>query len=389
MIKLHTKDNHFVTSTIHEHPILAKITRRSDLIQPLRHRYALLWNPSIHTDLDGFVLILVPYEYREFHSSFEKLENVLSISKNLHYLTDDDVIKFYPHSNVVDVLYRRNANSNSFLITERCNSFCIMCSQPPRDIDDSYRIIDFLNLLPLINQDTIEICITGGETTLIGDDFIRIINAAKNHLPRTALHILSNGRNFKDLQLAINLAKVRHHDLMIGIPLYADYSQLHDFIVQADDAFDETIRGILNLKRCSIPVEIRVVVHAKNYMRLPQLAEFITRNLLFVDHIALMGLEFMGFAKTNFNELWIDPFNYQNELKSAVEIFSRYGMRVSIYNTPLCLIPESIRKYSVCSISDWKNDFLDECNNCSAKEKCGGFFSSNLGKVSEHIKPFN
>ena len=51
---------------------------------------------------------------------------------------------------------------------------------------------------------------------------------------------------------------------MIGIPLYADYSQLHDYIVQADNAFDDTIRGILNLKRCRVPVEIRVVIHREN-----------------------------------------------------------------------------------------------------------------------------
>jgi His-Xaa-Ser system radical SAM maturase HxsC len=245
---------------------------------------------------------------------------------------------------------------------------------------------DVLGVLPLIHSDTVEICITGGETTLIGDNFIKLIQSAKNHLPRTALHILSNGRNFKNIELAVKVAKIKHHDLMIGIPLYADYSQLHDFIVQADNAFDDTIRGILNLKRCSVPVEIRVVIHAKNYERLPRLAEFITRNLLFVDHVALMGLEFMGFAKTNLNELWIDPYDYQTELKQAVETFARYGMRVSIYNTPLCLIPESIRKYSTCSISDWKNDYISACEPCNAKSQCGGFFSSNLTKVSDHIR---
>ena len=174
---------------------------------------------------------------------------------------------------------------------------------------------------------------------------------------------------------------------MIGIPLYADYSQLHDFIVQADNAFDETIRGILNLKRCKVPVEIRVVIHAKNYVRLAKLAEFITRNLLFVDHVALMGLEVMGFAKSNLNELWIDPYDYQNELQQAVEILARYKIRVSIYNTPLCVIPESIRQYAVCSISDWKTDYLDICETCDAKHQCGGFFSSNLKKVSNYIYP--
>jgi hypothetical protein len=95
----------------------------------------------------------------------------------------------------------------------------------------------------------------------------------------------------------------------------------------------------------------------------------------------------MGFAKSNLKGLWIDPYDFQNELREAVEILANAKMRVSIYNTPLCVISESIRRYSVCSISDWKNDYLDACMSCSAKQQCGGFFSSNLGTVSKHIKP--
>ncbi|TSA48413.1 MAG: hypothetical protein D4R50_01185 [Actinomycetales bacterium] len=200
--------------------------------------------------------------------------------------------------------------------------------------------------------------------------------------------MLSNGRNFRSLELAAKVAQVKHPDLMIGIPLYADYSQLHDFIVQADNAFDDTIRGILNLKRCRVPVEIRVVIHQKNYHRLPRLAEFITRNLLFVDHIAFMGLEIMGFAKSNLSALWIDPYDYRDEMEEAVNTLARYGMRVSIYNHPLCVIPESVRRFSVRSISDWKNDFLEECQSCESIQECGGFFSSNLTKTSVHIKAF-
>lgn len=390
MIRLHSKHNQSITNIDHLKPILSRITTKSDIIKPIRNKYSLIWNPSIKETLTGFLLILIPYKYKEnIEDHLKEYQNVLSISEDLNYLNDDDIIKFYPENLYIDVLYRRKANINSFLVTERCNSYCIMCSQPPREIEDSYRVEDILTLLPLIHKDTIEICLTGGETTLIGENFIRLIYSAKNNLPRTSLHILSNGRNFQNLQLATKVAKVKHHDLMIGIPIYADYSQLHDFIVQADNAFDETIRGILNLKRCSVRVEIRIVIHAKNYHRLPKIAEFISRNLLFVDHVALMGLEFMGFTKTNFDQLWIDPYNYQNELKNAVEIFKLYKIPISIYNTPLCLIPESIRQYSKNSISDWKQDYLDQCNICSAKAECGGFFSSNINKVSNYINPIS
>jgi MoaA/NifB/PqqE/SkfB family radical SAM enzyme len=86
--------------------------------------------------------------------------------------------------------------------------------------------------------------------------------------------------------------------MMVGIPIYSDVSTIHDYVVQSDGAFDETIRGILNLKRYGQKVEIRIVVHRQSYARLPQLAEFLARNLTFVDHVALMGLEITGFYKS-------------------------------------------------------------------------------------------
>jgi sulfatase maturation enzyme AslB (radical SAM superfamily) len=56
-------------------------------------------------------------------------------------------------------------------------------------------------------------------------------------------------------------------------------------------AFDETVQGLLNLKRFGQRVEILIVLHKETIERLVSTCEFIARNLLFVDHVALMGLE--------------------------------------------------------------------------------------------------
>ncbi|WP_427501690.1 His-Xaa-Ser system radical SAM maturase HxsC (plasmid) [Methylomonas sp. MED-D] len=383
MIHLSAKDNAALSAMTHEEPLIAKITVNLNLPNGLRSQSVLIMHEPAAIP-DGFGLVLLAFDGEIANAPV----NTVRLSNEIRYLKENDVIKFYPTGCKINVLYRKEANVNTFLLTERCNSFCIMCSQPPRDIDDNYLVDDILEALPLIHPETPEIGFSGGETTLIGNDsFTRLIQAAKNHLPNTSLHILSNGRNFKNLDLAIKVSRVQHPDVMIGIPLYADYSQLHDFIVQADGAFDETIRGILNLKRCQVPVEIRVVIHRENYHRLPRLAEFITRNLLFVDHVALMGLEIIGFAKSNQQALWIDPYDYRHELQEAVETMAKASMKVSIYNTPFCVVPESIRCHAVKSISDWKNDYLDECSECNAKQQCGGFFSWNLSKPSLHIRP--
>jgi len=244
-----------------------------------------------------------------------------------------------------------------------------------------------LEALPLIDRGAAEIGFTGGEPTLLGSRFVQLVQATGSHLPKTALHVLSNGRLFAQGSLARDLAAVRHHDLMIGIPVYADLAHVHDHVVQADGAFDETIRGILALKQHGLRVEVRVVLQAQTIPRLTALARFLTRNLLFVDHVALMGLEITGFARANLDRIWIDPADYQAELAEAVGILDRAGMSVSIFNSQLCVLEPSLWPFARRSISDWKNEYMPECEGCEAKGMCGGFFSSAKYQYSRAIRP--
>jgi His-Xaa-Ser system radical SAM maturase HxsC len=201
------------------------------------------------------------------------------------------------------------------------------------------------------------------------------------------VHILSNGRLFADADLAARYANIDNPDMMVGIPLYSDLSHIHDYVVQADGAYDQTLRGILNLKRHRQRVEIRVVVHKQTYARLAQLAAFISRNLTFVDHVAFMGLEMTGFTRANLDSLWIDPFDYQEQLRKAVLLLDAHRMHVSIYNHQLCLLDRALWPFARRSISDWKNEYMPECDGCSERENCGGFFSSARLRYSSNIHP--
>jgi His-Xaa-Ser system radical SAM maturase HxsC len=303
------------------------------------------------------------------------------------YLGDGDVISVEPKSGTVRVLFRRLSAYNHFLLTERCNNNCLMCSQPPRAVQDGWIVDEILEALPLIDRSAREIGFTGGEPTLLGERFIELVRATESYLPNTSLHVLSNGRNFANDRLAASVAAVRHHDLMLGIPLYSDLAHLHDYVVQADGAFDETVRGILNLKRHGVRIEIRAVLQRPTTERLPQLARFIARNLLFADHVALMGLEVTGFAKANLNRIWIDPVDYGSELRAAVKILMQAGIKTSIYNSQLCVLPEDLRPYARRSISDWKQEYLPACDGCSVRAKCAGFFATSGMKHSRAITP--
>jgi His-Xaa-Ser system radical SAM maturase HxsC len=315
--------------------------------------------------------------------------NSFLIEPALSYLGAGDIVKIYPVHNMLRTLYRKISTHNSLLVTERCNHLCLMCSQPPRDADDSYIIGDVLQTIPLMSPETKAIGITGGEPTLLGQDLLGIIRCLKDNLPSTTIHILSNGCAFKEWDYAKAVADISHADLMIGIPLYSDISSIHDYVVQADGAFDDTIRGIINLKSVGVRVEIRTVIHKLTYERLPDLSRFIRRNLIFCDHVALMGLELTGFTRSNMDKLWMDPKDYQPQLREAVRLLNGARMFVSIYNHQLCVLDPELVPFNRRSISDWKNEYMPECGGCARKIECGGFFSSSKLRYSAHIKPFH
>jgi len=291
-----------------------------------------------------------------------------------------DVIVVSSGSPVVRVLYRRGSNSNLLFMTDRCNSLCLMCSQPPKDIDDAWHVEENLRLIDLLDPGEEQLGISGGEPTLYREGLLQILSKAKEVLPEKSLHLLSNGRLLHDKSWISDLRQVNHPQLTWGIPLYADNARDHDHVVQAPGAFSETVQGIYNLARANQRIEIRVVLSRLTTPRLPELAHFIFRNMPFVEHVALMGIENMGLAKKHYEELWIDPVDYQEELSQAAHFLDARGVAVSVYNLPLCTLRPSLMPLYRQSISDWKNLFIDTCQSCAGITRCAGFFKSHSAR---------
>ncbi len=362
---------------------LLSLSTNPDLPMPIRRQKAFLIS-------DGGELPIGFNHYIAFKVKPERLPHEATytiLGNEFGYLGDKDVVAL--GNGRIRSLFRANSHHNSILLTEQCNNYCLMCSQPPRQVDDRWLLDESIDLIKLIPRETVSLGITGGEPTLFGDGLIELLRLAKNWLPHTSVHLLSNGRAFADACFAKKYAAIDHHDLMVGIPVYSSDPTRHDYVVQARHAFDETIRGILNLKQLNQQVEIRVVIHKQTCRGLPELAEFITRNLLFVDHVALMGLEMTGFTRANLDALWIDPADYKAELSKAVQTLFNYGIKTSVYNHPLCLVNRDVDHCYVKSISDWKNEYAVECKPCTRKHQCGGFFSSGIKYgYSKSITPF-
>lgn len=381
LLKLHGRHLRALSVATSREPFLARVSKNPGLPAAARGRELLLQDgpgPLV----DGFRGHLV----RNLCDPGDHAD-VYLLGPEFDYIGAGDVVRVDPARGSLSVLYRRASAYNSMLVTERCDNYCVMCSQPPKDRDDAWLVNELFEVIPLMARDTLEIGITGGEPGLLGPRLVQLVDRFRLFLPHTALHVLSNGRAFADEAFARDLAAVRHPDLMLGIPLYSDLPEHHDYVVQARGAYDQTVRGILHLKRHGVRVELRYVIHRDTVAGLPAFARFVARNLLFVDHVALMGLELMGFARANLDALWVDPLDYQAELASAATTLDRARIPVSIYNHQLCVLPPALHRFARASISDWKNRYFDDCEDCRMKHACGGFFASSDLRRSRGIAP--
>ena len=262
-----------------------------------------------------------------------------------------------------------------------------MCCQPPINKDDiEFYLKKNFALIDSAPQTLPNIGITGGEPTLLGDQLFTLLNHIKYRLPETEVHLLTNGRAFANIDYARKLNNCHITKLLLGIPLHSDYCGEHDKITGVHGSYNETMQGLYNLARFNIGIELRIVITRQNYKRLPHIVNFIYRNLPFVEYISLMGLEYTGYTIKNNRDIWIEPHEYAEELETAVLGLAQWGMNVSIFNLPHCLLKHSIWNYARKSISDWKNTYTDSCDLCFIKGECCGLFATSK-KYFEGIAP--
>ena len=193
-----------------------------------------------------------------------------------------DVILLEP-SGQGTILFDTTSTSNAVFVTERCNSRCVMCPQPPQSDRDNYVDVA-LKTISLLDVETDVLGITGGEPTLVWDGLMEVLRACREYIPQTTLQLLTNAKALKDYEKAHDLVLTGGEKLMVCIPLYADISILHDQIVGSKGAFWETLEGIHNLARLDVSIELRNVITKMNYTRLPQWSEFVCKNLPFIKN---------------------------------------------------------------------------------------------------------
>ena len=127
------------------------------------HGKILLWDLDTPAPSNlGCLAVLTPRALDGPESSVPCITNL----NRWGHFTEGDIVAVHPQGRV-ETLFRIQSPHNSLFITDRCNSNCLMCSQPPRNIDDLDALYNLNSrLISLIPKDTEELGITGGEPTL-------------------------------------------------------------------------------------------------------------------------------------------------------------------------------------------------------------------------------
>lgn len=251
-------------STGFQRPVVARVARSPEGDRARQNTAAIVTdtNPVDWKGLANYRAILTTLPFSKFSGDLFATDiPVVHSAKSIDHLKSGDVITLFPRSGLVRTVFRPDSVHNFLFATQRCNSFCLMCSQPPVDRDDSEQVRINLETIRLIEPPLSHLGITGGEPTLLGEGLLQILDELRARLPETNIHMLTNGRRFAWPQFVDAFMASAHPRLTVCIPLYSDNAPEHDYVVQARGAFDQAIQGLHRLARYEQPVEIRVVLH--------------------------------------------------------------------------------------------------------------------------------
>ena len=302
-----------------------------------------------------------------------------------------DIIELIPFKNnkvIVKRIFKSDSEDNILFLTNKCNSNCLFCpdSNELRKNTKEY-IKESIDLIHLLPQSVKHIGITGGEPTILKDNFFKILEECKMNLPSINYTIITNGRMFYYKDFCKRYKECHPYNTKVAIALHHYNDIEHDKITQVKGSFKQTFLGIKNLLSLNERVEIRIVLNKTNYKFLNKMANLIGENFKNVEEVNILSLELLGNAGQNYENFWINKEEINSALELALPIFIKNRIKVNLYNFPLCLLKSEFWNITKRSITDYKSKYGENCQDCLVYNKCDGFFFSTFNIIKPKIEP--
>ncbi len=267
-----------------------------------------------------------------------------------------------------------------------CNNHCSFCVQ--WDKREKFRPRTYEEICQILEDEFSNGCrwlvFTGGEPT-VHPKLVECVAYAKK-LGYETIQIQSNGRNFADITYLQKLIEAWVTEFSPAI--HGFKKETHDALVGADGAWEQVIRGLINIKKLGFPIIINSVITEQNYKEIPELASLLVK--LWVSSFQFAFVHILGSAAKNKKTVVPKKSNVIPYIKKALDIGKSAGITCMTEAIPFCLMqwyewaiaeynfmPETTvvdAEYRTESYADYRWELWkakrEECKKCTKNPIC-------------------
>jgi MoaA/NifB/PqqE/SkfB family radical SAM enzyme len=220
-----------------------------------------------------------------------------------------------------------------------CNNNCMFCAQAHNRGKGNKTTEQIKEDLSLAKKNNCTgVVFTGGETT-IRKDLFEIVSYAKQ-LSFRSIQLQTNGRMLAYKPLCQKLINLGVNEFSPA--LHGHTSTIHDSLTRCKGSFDQTIKGIKNVRELDQFIVTNSVVTRKNYQYLPELAELLVK--LEVNQFQMAFVHPIGNAYRYYHEIVPKMSLAAPYIHKALQIGINAGITVMAEAMPYCLM-QGYEKY--------------------------------------------
>jgi len=249
-----------------------------------------------------------------------------------------------------------------------CNNKCKFCVQGnKRKLFGNKDKKKIINELRDARQTCLDIVFTGGEPTL-HKDFFELVSAAKK-MEFRVIQIQTNGRMFVYKAFCRDAVKAGANEFSPA--LHGHKAELHDYLTTSRGSFDETVGGIINLKRFGQRVITNTVITKSNFRNLPEIAKLLIK--LDVEQFQFAFPHALGKAGENFDSVVPKISLVVPYVKKALDIGKMACKRVITEAITYCLIKgyeDCVAEKVMPSVKIYDADFIVNDFSIARKNEC-------------------
>jgi MoaA/NifB/PqqE/SkfB family radical SAM enzyme len=214
----------------------------------------------------------------------------------------------------------------------QCSNRCRFCIQGDKRFEYPDKTTKEIKKILKESRKNVEgVVFTGGEPTFRPRELLEWVKYAKE-LGYKTIQIQTNGRMFSYIGYCKDLIKAGANEF--GPALHGSTPEIHDYLTRAPGSWEQTTKGIRNLRALDQYILTNTVINKLNYKDLPNLAK------LFVS----LGVDQFQFAFMHINNIIANDPNLIKEIVprySKIELYVKKGLNVGI-NAGVKVMTEAI-----------------------------------------------